>query len=127
MRRGRGLGCLHSASELFAFPQTLDWKVLGVGVGTSSLAVFNSQSRASSRVYGSFKTSGTSGMKANTLGNRKIIHRPHQGSEGVTGAGVCHLGAAGELPENPQGREGLPITPLQALGLLAGSTHWGLG
>lgn len=79
-----------SASELFASSQTLDWKLLGVGAGELIFsAVFNFQSRASSQVYGSFKTSGTDGMKSNTLSSRKIPHHPRQGSEDGPGLSVC--------------------------------------
>lgn len=78
-----------AASELFASSQTVDWKLQGVGAGELIFsAVFNFQSRASSQVYGAFKTSGTNGMKSNMLSSRKIPHHPHQGSEDGTGLSV---------------------------------------
>lgn len=96
----------------------------GCGRDLIFLAVFNFQSRASSRVYGSFKTSGTSGMKANTLSNRKITRHLHQGSEDVTGLSVCHLWAAGELPENSRAERACPSHPSRQHPLGPG---WGKG
>lgn len=68
--REEDLAVALSASELFASSQTLDWKLLGVGAGTSFFSYF--RSRVSSQVYGSFKTSDTNGMKSNMSSNEKI-------------------------------------------------------